>query len=407
MGAKWGGDQRGRQAIPSLPNAQRTIKEPPKPPIAEPPTPIMLSPRKTPARPHPSLSYRPPAYLRALKVGLISCAAAAGLAVLWVVVWFTLASSMRTQTLAWVEQRRAEGFTVRYTTFELSGFPFMLLATIDEPGLGWPATQAPWAWQGKRLIMQARPWTPWRLRLALDGAHTVRLADAAGSTTYSGAAGTLTLDVVLGGGGPESGQLTVAGLDLSTAAGTPVIAVERADLGARRGFPEPEDYRASILDVDLTAAGIGLPGDLDLPLGQVIGALRLEAGVRGAVPAGPWRESLAKWRDDGGTVEVARLGLAYGPLDVRANGTMALDGDMQPIGAFTAKVEGFFPLVDALKEKGLVRARDAVTAKVVLGVLAKKPADGGPPTLNLPLTVQGRKVYAGPLALAEVPAIPW
>jgi hypothetical protein len=116
---------------------------------------------------------------------------------------------------------------------------------------------------------------------------------------------------------------------------------------------------------------------------------------------------LVKWRDGGGTVEVARLNLAYGFLDVWANGTMALDGDMQPIGAFTAKVEGFFPLVDALKEKGLVRARDAVTAKVVLGVLAKKPADGGPPTLNLPLTVQGRKVYAGPLALAQVPAIPW
>jgi hypothetical protein len=367
----------------------------------------MLPLKNTPSRPHPSLSYRPPAYMRALKLGLISSAAAACLAVLWVIVWFALASNMRTQTLAWVEQRRAAGFTVRYTTFELSGFPFMLLATIDEPGLGRSSAQAPWAWQGERLILQARPWNPWRLHLALNGAHTVRLADAAGSNTYSGAAGTLTLDVILGDGGPESGRLTVAGLDLSTAAGTSVIAVEQAVLVARRGLPKPEDYRASTLDVDLTAAGIGLPGNLDLPLGRVISALRLEADVRGPVPAGLWRESLAKWRNDGGTVEVARLGLAYGPLDVRANGTMALDGDMQPIGAFTSKVEGFFPLVDALKKKGLVHARDAVTAKVMLGVLAKKPADGGPPTLNLPLTVQGRKFYAGPLALLEVPAIPW
>jgi hypothetical protein len=255
--------------------------------------------------------------------------------------------------------------------------------------------------------MRARPWTPWRLRLAFEGAQTVRLADAAGPSIYTGVAGTLALDLVLGDGGAESGRLSIAGLDFSTAGGTPAVAVERAELKARRGFPNPEDYRAPTLDVDLTARGLGLPEGLDLPLGRMIGALRLEAGVRGTVPAGPWAESLAKWRDDGGTVEVTRLGLVYGPLDVRANGTMALDGDMQPIGAFTAKVRGFFPLVDALKEKGLVRGRDAVTAKVVLGVLAKKPADGGPPTLNLPLTVQGRKVYAGPLALAEVPAIPW
>ena len=367
----------------------------------------MPSPDKTPGRPHPSLDTRPPATLRTLRIGLIALVVAAGLAVLWVVAWFTVASNMRAQTLAWVEARRAEGFTVRYGKFELGGFPIMLRATIEGPGLGRSDTRAPWDWQGERLVMQARPWTPWRLRLALDGAQTVRLAGGAGPSTYSGTVAELTLDLVLGDGGPESGRLSVAGLDLSTAKGTPAIAVERAELTARRGFPDPKDYRAPSLDVELTARGLGLPEGLDLPLGRVIGALRLKASLRGTVPAGPWQAALAKWRDDGGTVEVARLGLAYGPLDVRANGTMALDGDMQPIGAFTAKVQGFFPLIDALREKGLVRGRDAVTAKVVLGVLAKRPADGGPPTLNLPLTVQGRKVYAGPLALAEVPAIHW
>jgi hypothetical protein len=367
----------------------------------------MLSPRKTPGRPHPSLSYRPPAYLRTVKIASFAFAGAAGLAVLWVVAWFSLASNMRSETLAWVEARRAEGFTVAYTKFELGGFPFMLLATIEEPGLGRPDIRAPWVWQGERLTMRARPWTPWRLRLALAGAQTVRLTDGGQPRTFKGDADELALDLVLGGGGAESGRLTVAGLAFSSAEGTPAVAVERAELAARRRFPGPEDHRASTLDVDLTALGLGLPAGLDLPLGRTVGALSLEASLRGTVPAAPWPAALAKWRDDGGTVEVARLTLTYGPLDALANGTLALDGGMQPIGAFTAKVQGFFPLVDALKEKGLVRGRDAVTAKVVLGVLAKKPADGGPPTLNLPLTVQGRKVYAGPLALAEVPAIPW
>ncbi len=367
----------------------------------------MLSPRKTSGRSHPSLTYRPPTHLRTLKIGLIAFVGIAGLAVLWVVAWFTLASNMRTETLAWIEAQRAAGFTVSYTKFELSGFPFKLVATIDEPGLGWPDTRAPWVWQGKHLTMQARPWTPWRLRLALAGAQTVRLADGAGPTTYKGAADVLALDLVFGGDGAESGRLTVGGLNFSTAEGTRAITVERAEVAARRGFPDPEDHHASTLNVELLALGLGFPESLDLPLGRIIGALRLQADVLGTVPTASWPAALAKWRDDGGTIEVARLALTYGPLDVRANGTLAFDGDMQPIGAFTAKVQGFFPLVDALKDKGLVRARDAVTAKIVLGALAKRPAQGGPPTLNLPLTVQGRKVYAGPLALAEVPAIPW
>ncbi len=367
----------------------------------------MLPPKKNSGRPHPALAYRPPAYMRTLKIGLIAFVGIAGLAVLWVVAWFSLASNMRTETLAWIEARRAAGFTVSYSKFELSGFPFLLLATIEEPGLGRPDTRAPWVWRAGRLTMKAQPWTPWRLRLALAGAQTVRLADGAGSSAYTGDADTLALDLVIGGGGAESGRLTVGGLNFSTAEGTPAIAVEGAEFTARRGFSDAKDYRASTLDVDVAVRGLGLAESLDLPLGRTIGALRLEAAVHGTVPAAPLQPALAKWRDDGGTLEVAHLTLAYGPLEVRANGTMALDEDMQPIGAFTAKVQGFFPLVDALKEKGLVRGRDAVTAKVVLGALAKRPAEGGPPTLNLPLTIQGRKVYAGPLALAELPAIPW
>ncbi len=63
--------------------------------------------------------------------------------------------------------------------------------------------------------------------------------------------------------------------------------------------------------------------------------------------------------------------------------------------------------MDALRKRGLVRSRDAVTAKLVLGALARTPEGGGPPTLNLAITVQDRTLFAGPVPLARFPAIPW
>ena len=92
---------------------------------------------------------------------------------------------------------------------------------------------------------------------------------------------------------------------------------------------------------------------------------------------------------------------------MRAGGTFALDEAMQPVGAITTKVRGFFETLDTLHRAGQIRSRDAARVRMVLGVLAKKQKYGGPPTINLPLSIQGRKIYAGPMGLMDIPAIKW
>jgi hypothetical protein len=99
--------------------------------------------------------------------------------------------------------------------------------------------------------------------------------------------------------------------------------------------------------------------------------------------------------------------MQHGPLKINTNGTLALDGKLQPIGALTANLEGFFETIDALKRLGVVKARNAITAKVVLGVLSRAPSGGGPAILNLALTAQNRYLYLGPVRLLELPEIKW
>ena len=77
------------------------------------------------------------------------------------------------------------------------------------------------------------------------------------------------------------------------------------------------------------------------------------------------------------------------------------------MGAFTARIQGFFDAVDLLREKGLIRSRAATTAKIVLGALSKKSAEGGAATVSLPVTVQDRTLFTGPVPLMRLPPLVW
>lgn len=357
---------------------------------------------------HSATRTRSPADRRNVRLGLtIAAAAVVFSSIVYAVFWFVVAAQIRDGATEWVAARRAEGLVVGHSGFRVGGFPFLLRLTVEEPRLAAPGDRPSWAWEGQRAIVEIRPWNPQRVAIRLSGGHRLTIPAPGGPATYRGAAEGITAHLTLADGRPTAGGLRVTGLVLDGESGRGRIAVDGIDIEARSNPAVDADNRTATFEARLEVEGLRVPDGFALPLGPRIDKLVVEATVMGRVGTGPWPDSLAAWRDSGGTLEVSRLHVVYGPLDLRANGTLALDGGMQPIGAFTAKVEGFFETVDALRERGLVRLRDAVTAKIVLGVLSRKPAQGGPPTLNLALTVQDRKVYAGPVALADLPEIRW
>ena len=73
----------------------------------------------------------------------------------------------------------------------------------------------------------------------------------------------------------------------------------------------------------------------------------------------------------------------------------------------TARITGFRETVDALVTAGRLRPRVAMTAKIVLGVLAKTPEDGGRPRITAPLSAQDGALYIGPVKLFDLPVIRW
>ena len=314
----------------------------------------------------------------------------------YVIFWFVMAEQFRDAVRDWAEG--GEGLKVTYSGLVLGGFPFLVRLTVADAGLARPGS---WAWRGPLVVLEARPWSPWRVRIGAPDEFELDLPGAGGPVAWKGGARELSAEVAFEGGGLRDGRIRISGLELAAAPGR--LAVARGTFSLRVLGDVDADHLNATADLRFEAKDVEAPGEL--PLGGHLGRIALTARVMGGIGRGP--EALGAWRDKGGTVEVTDLAVDYGPLEARASGTVALDGAMQPIGAFTARIRGFFQTVDALRERGLIRARDAVTAKVVLGVLARNPDAGGPPVLNLAVTVQDRKVYVGPVALAQVPEVHW
>jgi hypothetical protein len=141
-------------------------------------------------------------------------------------------------------------------------------------------------------------------------------------------------------------------------------------------------------------------------LGGSIEELALGITVKGALPGGNLVRSVAAWRDAGGTVELDNLDLKWGGLGATATGTLALDRDLQPIGAFSGAIEGYNRVLSAFVEAGRMRPGDAGLAQMALTMLAKAGPDGRP-QITTSFTIENGQMFLGPARLGPAPRLAW
>ncbi|NNE85424.1 MAG: DUF2125 domain-containing protein, partial [Alphaproteobacteria bacterium] len=167
------------------------------------------------------------------------------------------------------------------------------------------------------------------------------------------------------------------------------------------------------LTLDLTTRDIGVPASLINGsalevLGPAVEAFSTEIQIKGALDTRSADvEALTAWRDGGGTVEVASIELQWNTLRITANGTLALDGELQPVGSFATRIAGLEDFITAMEEGGVLSSSDASIARITLAVLTRASDDGGPPRAEIPITLQDRIVRLGPVALIQLPPIVW
>jgi hypothetical protein len=331
--------------------------------------------------------------------------AAVGLVVLlgaYAAYWLIVAGEVKDGFSAWAQAQRARKIDISWERLDVGGFPLAYRVDLEKAVLHdgrltpSPEVRIP------ALAASARPWdfADWHLT-ASDGI-AASLAGTGERPPLKAAAKTAVGVLRIGEGAGAALWLRLQNIEAEAGGRVPISSADAWITLPPNPSRSPNEPGLGIA-VDLRQ--IRLPG-ISPVLGDEIDELALAVTVRGAFPGGKLAEAASAWRDAGGTIELDNLQLKSHGLSASATGTIALDGDLQPIGGVSGAIEGYDQILAALVENGHLRASDAGLARLALAMLAKAGPDGKP-MIATAFRIQNGQMYLGPAKLGRAPRIAW
>jgi hypothetical protein len=322
--------------------------------------------------------------------------------------WFWLARTFETNLALWAEQQRAMGYRIDLGASQPYGYPLSVKIDARDIAIEPPPRLSPWRFSTSLKVLSVAPWSPLSLQIADHPSDSVAGAVLTANGRVLQAA-TRELRIKLGlstSGGPPSVRLVAQSISISENDRIVAGLIQpsfRLDLFQATSHEEP----SAAFQFD--ACGINFPSQLP-SVSRTIETYDwlTEGQVRGPFSIAPLPTALAVWSSNGGTVEFKRFEANWnGATTISANGTLALDGNLQPVFAGTVNVRGHNDAVDALAQAGMIELGQVTAAKIALAAMSKPSDDGGPPAAKLPITIQDGFLFVGPLKLAQMPRIVW
>lgn len=332
--------------------------------------------------------------------------AAAGLYAIW---WHVTASRIPDAVAEWAAKQQDDGYDVSLGGVAVDGFPFSFAIAIDDISLGRSGGPVSWSWRSSRVVSRTSPFGFRRFEWRTTDGGRLSWRKAGDPTKFVVTAetsqGTLRVD---GEGTPSAADIEASGLDIEMPAAGGAAHVESAHLVARYRPAGGAHDRDGAMDLLWSIQGLKLPPPAAKgPLGGRVESLSGEVRLSGLGPALADRASprgvVTAWRKGGGRLVLQGFGLSWGPLDIEAKGTLALDSEMRPEGKIATAVRGYRETGMALVQAGVVPLKEATQALVLLDLMAKK--EDGRKTLRIPFEARDGALYAGPLKLARLPPL--
>ena len=316
----------------------------------------------------------------------------------------------------WGTAARSAGWDVRYGALSVSGWPDSPTLRVANLTVGSGHALGPSglsignlhlssvSWGADALMLRANMLHPGSIEAIPIGPHPLRLNDRPPIPIESDALSlrlelrprhsprsidldAVNLRVII----PDFGPVAIGHLSLT------------ADLTPSAGRDQPA------ITFSLTADPVALPADRHWQLGDTISVAELNGVLNG--PLGAATQSLAEratsWRDGGGSLELHQLSLAWGDARLDATATLALDEDLQPMGAGTGKIVGYDPALDALAVNGVITRSAAKAAKAVLALLATPGYNDQPVEVEVPMTLEFRTLSVRQVPLLRLPELDW
>jgi hypothetical protein len=318
---------------------------------------------------------------------------AAGVAGGHTAAWFYAIRYLESGFALWRAQRQAAGWEVTSGTPVRGGWP--LAATLSIPGLtiGAGPSGAPGhvTFHSEQTALALTLQHPAQLEIDLHGTQTVQITP--------GPVTAFTADKIhVAAPLRRPADATAGTLEVRN------LRSEGMTVGLLTGQLTPGDSPA----LSLAAEAIDLPPGDNWPFGQHISSASIDVTLHGGLPRpGPMTASAAAWQQANGALQVTHFALGWGPLGVSATAQLALDRRLQPTGTADLHVIGYAAALHDLSARHFITKDASFAATAVLALLARQPADGGAPEVQVPITLRDGIVSLGQVPLARVPEVHW
>ncbi|GAB4129773.1 MAG: hypothetical protein Kow00104_15320 [Rhodothalassiaceae bacterium] len=320
-------------------------------------------------------------------------------AVLWGAFWHREAGHAEDGIREGGARLAALGFLFEEDDIEILGFPYRLQAVITSPRLSDGNSRPGMTLRADRIDLVTHPWTPGhyvvkgeQLRLGFSKL-VLRAPEIRASHVETGAGRQIDIDF-----GPVS-------IDFPATDG---VALRAARMQIHLRLPDREAMDGSDGDglygperaeisIKLTRLGLG-PFTSSAPAPE-IASLAMRAELHGSLPLPLDADSLAAWRDAGGTLDLGMIEADWDRWHIAASGSLALDDELRPLGAMTLRTDAGPALLDWFADRGLIRREALGPARILLARLSE---DAQEATIELPLMLQDGEIMLAALSLAEL-----
>ena len=316
-------------------------------------------------------------------------------ALAWGGYWFVGASAVERGLTAWLEARRADGWTVAYDGLNTSGFPNRFDTTVT--GLTLADPQSGLGWSGEIAQILALSYKPNHVIAALPHLQSI-------TTPYDDIA--VTSDRMRGS--VVFAPNTSLALDHSAFIAETVtvtgqsgwsVSLDEGRLATRRAVA-----RENAHDIGLELLGFAPTSDLRSrldPEGTLPAALEtLKIDATAAFDA-PWdRSALGADRPELTALDVTSARMIWGDMTLDASGALTVDEAGTPTGLLTVTATQWRGMLDMAVAAGLVQDGLKDTVEKGLTLLS-----GGSDSVTMPLNFAKGLVSLGPVPLGPAPRL--
>lgn len=104
---------------------------------------------------------------------------------LWSIFWFVMAERIEGEIDRWVEKQARHGTEVTWSSLDISGYPFRLVASFETPRIVSNDDPSAFTWEGESLRIVTQAWDINRIIIDLFGKQSVSWTDAPSDASHT------------------------------------------------------------------------------------------------------------------------------------------------------------------------------------------------------------------------------